>query len=111
MTKTTKTVNFTDAQTAEVVAIYTAAKTDEGRTAAVAKLATQFDKTVPSIRGKLVAEGAYVAKAKATKAAAGEGNPLKTACESSSSVSTLNRASLNTTHTTNNAAMTHNRRG
>lgn len=71
MTEQSKTVNFTDTQTAEVVAVYTAAKTDEGRAQAVSDLASRFDKTVHSIRGKLVSEGAYVAKA-TTKAAKGE---------------------------------------
>ncbi len=43
-------------------------------------------------------------------AAAGDGNPLKKVCESSSSVSTLNRASRNNAHSENKQAITHKSR-
>lgn len=58
----TKTENYTEVQTTELVGAYTAASTAEDRSAVVAHYAEAFGKTVNSIRAKLVREKVYVAK-------------------------------------------------
>ena len=62
-----KTVNYSEAQTAEMVRAYTDCETDESRDACVRKFADKFGKTVRSIRAKLVREGVYIAKTYKTK--------------------------------------------
>ena len=63
----TKNVNYTEAQTSELVAAYEAAETPEARDAVVESFAEEFGKTVRSIRAKLVREGVYVKKVYKTK--------------------------------------------
>ena len=58
----TKKVNYTTAQTAELVAAYEAAETDEDRADVVQDFANAFNKPAQSIRAKLVSEGVYIAK-------------------------------------------------
>lgn len=57
-----KTVNYTDAQIAQMLEMY-AEHGNEG----LEDIATALGKTVRSVRSKLVREGAYVASPKATK--------------------------------------------
>jgi hypothetical protein len=67
---TEKTVNdvYEDEQVvAEMVALYTEAETDEERAEVVRNLADKYNKTVPSVRAKLVREGVYKAKERKTK--------------------------------------------
>ena len=59
MTEKTKTVNYTEAQTVQLVAAYDAADSDESRAAVVASFAEAFEKKPASIRAKLVREGVY----------------------------------------------------
>ena len=59
-----KTVNYTPEQTAEMVAAYTADKSE----ATVKMLAEKFGKTVRSVVAKLAREQVYVGKAKAKAA-------------------------------------------
>lgn len=61
----TKTVNYTDAQTAEMVRDYGLAETDAERKMVVDNLAEVMGKTVNSIRAKLSREKVYI-KPKAT---------------------------------------------
>ena len=63
----TKKVNYTTAQTAELVAAYEAAESDEARADVVQEFAMTFGKPAQSIRAKLVSEGVYVAKTYRTK--------------------------------------------
>ena len=63
----TKKVNYTTAQTAELVAAYEAADTEEAREAVVVEFSEAFGKGRQSIRAKLVSEGVYVAKTYKTK--------------------------------------------
>ena len=56
--------NYNEKQTADMVERYKAADTDEARAAVVTELADEFGKSVASIRGKLVREGVYKAKAR-----------------------------------------------
>jgi len=63
----TKTVNYTESQTLELVAAYVAADSDKSRAGVVASYALNFGKTAASIRAKLVREGVYVAKKYKTK--------------------------------------------
>ena len=65
-----KTPNYTDAQTAELVAAYVAAENEEQRNEVVEGYAELFSKTKPSIRAKLVREGVYVKKAYKSKTGA-----------------------------------------
>ena len=58
----TKKVNYTTAQTAELVAAYEAADSDEARAEVVDEFAMTFGKPAQSIRAKLVSEGVYIAK-------------------------------------------------
>lgn len=62
--KTAKVVNYTEAQTAEMVAAFEKVRGEnqETRDAMVAELAAKFGKTVRSIRAKLSKEKVYVAK-------------------------------------------------
>jgi response regulator RpfG family c-di-GMP phosphodiesterase len=62
-TKTTKPVNYTAEQSAEIVSRYVAAPTAE----TVEALATEFGKTVRSIVAKLSREKVYVKKEYTTK--------------------------------------------
>jgi len=62
------TVNYSMAQTAEMVAAYVAADSDKTRAGVVADFAFNLGKTAASVRAKLVREGVYVAKTYATKA-------------------------------------------
>jgi hypothetical protein len=55
-----KTVNYTAEQTAELVAAYSAADSDETRAAVVESFAEAFSKKPASIRAKLVREKVYV---------------------------------------------------
>jgi hypothetical protein len=55
-------VNYTVDQVNELVAAYAAAQTDEARAAVVTEYAEKFEKTVASVRAKLVNEKVYVAK-------------------------------------------------
>jgi hypothetical protein len=65
----TKTVNYTDAQTTEMVDLYTdvAGESQEVRDAMVLELATELKKSERSIRAKLSREGVYVAKVTKSK--------------------------------------------
>ena len=63
----TKKVNYTAAQTAELVGDYDACETQESREACVAEYAEKFGKPLQSIRAKLVSEGVYIAKEYKTK--------------------------------------------
>jgi hypothetical protein len=63
----TKKVNYTTAQTAELVAAYEAAETQDEREAVVVEFSEAFNKGRQSIRAKLVSEGVYVAKTYKTK--------------------------------------------
>lgn len=56
---TTKTVNYTPEQTAEIVAGYTAAEGDESRKAFIEEYAAKHGRKVSSVRAKLVREGVY----------------------------------------------------
>ena len=62
-----KAVNYTDAQTSEMVEAYENAETDAQRESVVETFAEKFGKTVRSIRAKLVREGVYVKKTYTTK--------------------------------------------
>lgn len=64
---TEKTVNYTEAQTVELVEAYTEAQTDEARKDVVVEFAENFGKSTASIRAKLVAKGVYVKAERATK--------------------------------------------
>lgn len=60
---TAKTVNYTEAQTAELKAAYVAVKGDEkAETEVIASFATKFGKTTKSIIAKLSREQVYRAK-------------------------------------------------
>ena len=63
-TKTEKTVNYTEAQTTEIVAAFNAVRQDtrEARDKVVADLAAKFGKTTRSIVAKLSREKVYIAK-------------------------------------------------
>ena len=63
----TKKVNYTAEQTAELVAAYEAADSQEQRETVVSEFAESFGKAKQSIRAKLVSEGVYVAKEYKTK--------------------------------------------
>lgn len=65
-----KTPNYTEEQTAELVAAYVAAENEEQRNEVVEGYAELFSKTKPSIRAKLVREGVYVKKAYKSKTGA-----------------------------------------
>ena len=65
-----KTPNYTEEQTAELVAAYTAAENEEQRNEVVEGYAELFFKTKPSIRAKLVREGVYVKNAYKSKTGA-----------------------------------------
>lgn len=62
--KTEKTVNYTEAQTAEIVSAFNAVRQDtrEARDKVVADLAAKFGKTTRSIVAKLSREKVYIAK-------------------------------------------------
>lgn len=55
-----KTVNYTAEQTAELVAAYDVADSDDSRAAVVAYFAESFNKKPASIRAKLVREKVYI---------------------------------------------------
>lgn len=63
----TKKANYTAEQTAELVAAYEAADSQEQRETVVSEFAENFGKPKQSIRAKLVSESVYVAKAYKTK--------------------------------------------
>jgi len=63
----TKKVNYTPEQTAELVASYQAADSDESRAKVVSQFAALYGKGPQSNRAKLVSEGVYVAKTYKTK--------------------------------------------
>ena len=65
-----KTVNYTDEMTTDLVTAYTAADSDEARASVVNAYAEKFGKKVQSVRQKLSREGVYVKKARTTKAGA-----------------------------------------
>lgn len=69
MAEKAKTVNYTEAQTAEIVQRYTTGETVED-------IATSIGKAVRSVRSKLVREGVYVAAEK-PKASKREEGPTK----------------------------------
>jgi hypothetical protein len=64
-----KTVNYTEAQTAELVAAFNAVRDQsrEVRDAVVTEFAAKFGRTVRSIRAKLSVEKVYIAKEYVTK--------------------------------------------
>jgi len=62
---TDKTVNYNEAQIAELVAGYDGTATDEARDAQIAQLADSVGKSAASVRAKLTHLGLYVPKAKA----------------------------------------------
>ena len=62
-----KKVNYTPEQTAELVAAYTDAETEEQRADVVKEYAEKFGRPLQSIRAKLVSEEVYIAKAYKTK--------------------------------------------
>ncbi|MCP4989150.1 MAG: hypothetical protein GY928_24755 [Colwellia sp.] len=65
MSNKEKKVNYTAAQTAHMVAIYTAAAdTDAARSEAMDEIQRVTGRSIPSIRAKLNYEGVYIAKAK-----------------------------------------------
>ena len=71
---TTKQVNYTPTQTAELVEAYEAAgegeENQEAREAVVQEFAGRFGKSAQSIRSKLTSEGVYIAKTYKTKTGA-----------------------------------------
>ncbi len=64
---TSKAQTYTDDQVSKMVADYTAVDTDEARAEVVDSLASEFGKSIASIRSKLVREGVYVKKTRTTK--------------------------------------------
>lgn len=72
MTKETKVKDVYEdpAVVAAMVNAYQAAGSQEERDTVVAKLADEYGKTLPSVRGKLVREGVYISKEYKTKAGA-----------------------------------------
>lgn len=62
-----KKVNYTPEQTAELVAAYTDAETEEQRADVVKEYAEKFGRPLQSIRAKLVSEEVYIAKSYKTK--------------------------------------------
>ena len=66
MTAKAKIVNYTAAQTAELVEAYNMSVTEELRDETMAHYAKLWGKNVASIRSKLVREKVYIAKAKVT---------------------------------------------
>jgi len=65
-------VNYTDDLVAQVVARYNELRS-EGNSLALRTIADEVGKTVPSLRSKLVAEGAYVKEEEPAKAPKREG--------------------------------------
>lgn len=68
-----KTVNYTTEQVTALVAAYVEADTQEARDEVVSTFATDFGKSVASIRAKLSREGVYVKK----EAAASKSSKIK----------------------------------
>lgn len=64
----TKTVNYSDEQTVELVNAYTAVGTDEARKVVVTSYAEKFGKTTRSVIAKLSREKVYVKTERVTKA-------------------------------------------
>ena len=62
--------NYTAEMTAELVNGYTALESDEARANFVEEMAAKFEKSVPSVRAKLVREKAYVKPAEDKSSAA-----------------------------------------
>ena len=106
----TKKVNYTTAQTAELVAAYEAAEPDEARKDVVQEFADAFGKPLQSIRAKLVSEDVYIAKAYKTKKGekpeskaaivAGIATVLGVNQEAVESLEKANKAALNLVRTT-----------
>lgn len=67
MTKATKVVNYTEAQTVEMIVDYQLAENDAERKMVVDNLAEVMGKTVNSIRAKLSREKVYVKPTPTTK--------------------------------------------
>lgn len=67
-----KTQNYTDEQVDRMLEVYDPEANDEQREEQVQQLATEFDKSVRSVRAKLAREGVYVAKSR------GNGNKRRT---------------------------------
>ena len=65
-----KKVNYSEAQTAEMLTRYDPDATEAERAEQVEQIAADFGKTVRSVRQKLVREDVYVAKAYKTKTGA-----------------------------------------
>lgn len=63
----TKTPNFTNEQTQELVTAYTTTDNYDDGMAVIKEFAEKWDKTIPSIRQKLVREGVYRKKEYTTK--------------------------------------------
>ena len=53
-------MTYTAEMTTKMVEVYSSATSDEQRKAVVEDLASEFEKSVPSVRAKLVREGVYV---------------------------------------------------
>jgi len=69
-----KKVNYTQAQTTELVEAYEAAKSEAERESVIEEHAYELQKTVKSVRAKLVREGVYIKKSKKAK----DGNSAET---------------------------------
>jgi len=67
MTTSTKAVNYSDADVAQMTETYLAATDADSRKAAVASIAKELGKNVKSVIAKLSREGVYVKLAKVTK--------------------------------------------
>ena len=61
---TEKTANYTDEMVARMHEVYDPVDLEENRDKQVEALAIELNRTVPSVRAKLVKEGVYVSKAK-----------------------------------------------
>jgi len=80
---TDKTKNYTDEQTAEIVALYEARETDNKTI--VASIAEQFGKTTRSVIAKLSREGVYHTETRKTKT----GEPVITKAELVRNIATM----------------------
>jgi len=67
MTTTTKAVNYSETDVADMLELYSAANTADERKGAVSVIAKTFGKTVKSVIAKLSREGVYVKAQKVTK--------------------------------------------
>lgn len=64
-------MNYTNNETKELITTYTSCKSQDERNSAVTNLARKFNKSVYSIRAKLVAENVYVSNKRKSKITGG----------------------------------------